>query len=283
MSLKKTFKKVVPITLATVSVCASMFAMTSCTTAKPEVTITLSFNGETYELDYTLYRNIAPATVQHFLELADAGYYNGLCIHDYQQTRWVTGGYTYSNGSLVEKDYFEAVRGLELTQTVWYDAERTDPAYTVYGEFESNGFDVQNGDLREQFGCLTMYYTAKGDVDRKVTVKRNDGDGYVKKDYAANSATSLFYIHVSSTGSDIQNYCTFALLSDEGKAKLSELQSDITEFIESTYGADGTSEDFAPSKEVTVNTDDRYAEESEVDYSVPETPIIVQSVKVTKW
>ena len=45
--------------------------MTACETSRPEVQITLSFQGEEYELDYTLYRKIAPATVAHFLALAD--------------------------------------------------------------------------------------------------------------------------------------------------------------------------------------------------------------------
>ena len=56
----------------TVGACAlGMFA--GCTTQHPEVTITYSFNGKDYTVTYTLSRNDAPKTVQHFIELADAG------------------------------------------------------------------------------------------------------------------------------------------------------------------------------------------------------------------
>lgn len=283
MSFKKTMKKVSTVTLAAASLAMSAL-MSGCTTNRPEVEMTLSFNGESYTLEYTLFRKIAPKTVQHFLELADGEFYNGLCVHDYQSSRWVSGGYEYKNGALSEVDYFEEVSGLNLTQTVWYDADRTQATNMVYGEFEANDFEVTNGTLPQTFGSLTMYYTNKTDVDQKVTVERADGTGYTKKAYEYNSATSLFYISVSKSSLNNSSYCTFAKLDDSSVSELEELQAAIDEYIENEYGTDSTAtQDFAPTVDVTVNVDDKYADEEDVTYSVPKTPIVIESVKVTKW
>lgn len=75
---------------------------TACGTSKhPTARITIEFNGETYVIDYMLYRNMYPQTVQHFIELADAGFYNNMIIHDYKSSDWVTGAYSY-NGTVGE-------------------------------------------------------------------------------------------------------------------------------------------------------------------------------------
>ena len=74
----------------TIGGCAlGMFA--GCTTQHPEVTITYSFNNKDYAVRFVLSRNDAPKTVQHFLELADAGYYDGLCIHNYERDMLYSG------------------------------------------------------------------------------------------------------------------------------------------------------------------------------------------------
>ena len=187
----------------TLGACAlGMFA--GCTTKHPEVTITYSFNGKDYSVTYTLSRNDAPKTVQHFIELADAGYYDGMCIHDYTSNALYSGGYKLVDGELEEVDYFNVVKELEsekeitFTQSVWKDKDQSIPLYTVYGEFTGNG--VQNERSREyrhSEGALVMYYTpkvanGKGEID--VTVERADGgknnDGNVVQTvhYSTNSA-----------------------------------------------------------------------------------------------
>ena len=105
---------------------AAMF--TGCTTSNdPEVTITYSFNGEDYAVHYVLSRVDAPKTVQHFIELADAGFYDGLVVHDYQNYTMKAGGYRLVDGELVEVNYLEEVKRLEeekgitFTQSVWAD------------------------------------------------------------------------------------------------------------------------------------------------------------------
>ena len=122
----KVFKKVISGVLATASAFACVAMFSGCETNYPKVQMEIEFNGKSYTLNYNLNRKVAPTTVAHFLHLAGTGYYDGLCVHDFSSSKWVTGGYSYTNGKLVEKDYFAAVRGIELTHTVWYDADRTD-------------------------------------------------------------------------------------------------------------------------------------------------------------
>ena len=116
MKMKKTMKKVIGAALASACVFASATTFAGCTTSHPEVQMKIEFNNKTYTLEYKLYRKIAPATVQHFMDLVDANYYDGLCVHDYQTNRWYTGGYEYDAdntevyGGLVEKNYFDAVK-----------------------------------------------------------------------------------------------------------------------------------------------------------------------------
>ena len=160
---------------------AALFA--SCTTSNyPEVTITYSFNGEDYAVTYRLSRVDAPRTVQHFIELADAGFYDGMVVHDYQDYTIKSGGYRLEDGELVEVDYLSEVQrleeeqGIEFTQSVWADEERTIPLYSVYGEFSANGVENENGkEYVHEAGALVMYYTDKGSGNEQVWVERADG------------------------------------------------------------------------------------------------------------
>ena len=63
-------KKVISSILATTAIFGCIGTLTACETAHPEVCITVAFEWEEYELNYTLYRKFAPATVSHFLTLA---------------------------------------------------------------------------------------------------------------------------------------------------------------------------------------------------------------------
>ena len=160
MKLKRLISTVLAMTA--VSACTATFA--SCESARPEVKITLSFQGENYELDYVLYRKIAPATVAHFLALADEGYYDKMCVHDYSDARLYTGGYKYQagaeNGGLVYENYYDFVKTHDVPKTV-FDVVTGAPTYTLYGEFATNSFEVENGNLNEEFGSLGMFYTEK--------------------------------------------------------------------------------------------------------------------------
>jgi cyclophilin family peptidyl-prolyl cis-trans isomerase len=247
----------------------------------------VTFNGESYILNYELYRKIAPSTVQHFLDLANANYFANLCIHNYTENKWYTGGYTYSKasdtyGGLQEKNYFESVASLKLTSTVWTNDDKATSTNTVYGEFEANGFKVSSGAINQSFGSLTMYYTPK-DVTNKVYTKRSDGKGYDWKSYKYNSATSLFYFSMSATTvAAAKNYCTFATLKDNSVEILRDLKGAIADYIEEQKEND-EEYTFTQSYEVPVDAGDSFVEGGEISYEVPASPIIIEWISVIKY
>ena len=277
----KNFKRWISTALTITGVCVSAATFTACETPHPEVQITLSFNDESYTLDYVLYRNITPATVNHFLALAENSYYDGLCIHDYTSSAWYTGAYTYENEKLVYKKYFEEVADY-IPQTVWLDSEKQNPTYTLYGEFESNNFTVSNGALSKAFGSLVMYYSDKN-TDSEVYVQRNQDGTLAPRGYEYNSATSQFSISLSETSSSSKDYCVFATLKDGSVSVLKALQQAITDYISDTYGEDKN--DFVTKTQMEIDEDDEMLDGngSVVSYDVPNDPIVVKSVKVKKY
>ena len=282
---KNIIKKTLCLTLAVTSACASLAALTACETSHPKVEMVLEFNEKTYTLEYNLNRNLTPATVRHFLELFDANFYNGLCIHDYQATSWCTGVYEYKeeDNSLVYRSYLDAVKKIEtkgsFVPTVWNDEAKTDPTYTLYGEFKANNFKVKNGSVTNGFGALTMRYTDKGDfADTRVWGQRSDGKGVDPKEYGYNSATSMFSINVSTVSNPYDNYCTFAELDKDSVDVLKDLQDAISDYV-----GEGNEDDFAVDMEAIINEEDAYANESGVFYQTPVKPITISSMTVTKW
>lgn len=286
----KRLKKTMTAALCCALVFTQAAALSSCTTSHPEVQMKLSFNDKTYTLDYELYRKIAPSTVTHFLELADAEYYDGLCVHNYTESKWYMGGYSFdenktSHGGLTEKNYFESVKGLKLTSTVWQDEEKQHSTNTLYGEYSVNGFKVKSGALQQSFGSLTMYYTSKSEVIGKVFTKRSDGKGVDMKDYRNNSATSLFYLSASTTTSAASSsYCTFATLKSDSKSALEDLKEAIADYIEAQT-EENSEYAFAPSVEgIPSDTGDAFMDGGEErTYAVPLKPIVIKSVRVKKY
>lgn len=280
----KNLKRFISTALAITGVCACTATLTACETPHPEVQITLSFNDETYTLDYVLYRNITPATVNHFLALAENKYYDGLCVHDYTSDALYTGAYSYANEQLVYKNYFDTVASYNnMPQTVWLDSEKTSPTYTLYGEFESNHFSVENGDLSESFGALVMYYSDK-DTESEVYVQRNQDGKLAPRSYKKNSATSQFYISLSESNSSNNDYCVFATLKENSVSVLESLQTAIADYISDTYGEDEDA-DFVTETPMEIDEDDEIlgGKGSNVTYDVPNEPIVVTSVKVKKF
>ena len=103
--MKKAMKKILCGALCLTACLGSAFSFSACETSKPEVEMEIEFNGNTYTLEYTLYRKIAPATVNHFIALAENGYYDGLCVHNYTSSKMYTGAYKYENDNLVYQKY----------------------------------------------------------------------------------------------------------------------------------------------------------------------------------
>lgn len=289
-----------------------MFA--ACTSDHPEVTITYSFNGQDYAVGYVLSREDAPETVQHFIELADAGFYDGTVIHSYDSVMMYGGGYVIEDGVLKEKDYFDFVKkyeeeheGFAFTQSV-FKTDKTTPLYTVVGEFPKAGRGPQSSKYYHSKGALVMYYHNYDESNKftyDVYVERADGGdanegekGDVKR-YLYNSATSLFYTFLGDSNYERdQNYAVFGKTADY-TGEMAPLISAISEY--SSTLAEGKS--FALEYDdlravlgrrlylfrlVQGNDPDfealRYNYVEATDFKTPlDMPITVTSVKVNKY
>lgn len=294
--MRKTLKKITCGILAAISVFGCAATLTACETSHPEVEMKVEFNGETYTLAYKLYRKVAPQTVEHFLWLADNGYYDGLCVHDYdsEASRFYTGAYSLAEAEddadgFVYKKYYETIAGYknygDFPVSVWMEQDKKTPTYTLKGEFKDNNFRVESGALKETFGSLTMYYygiDSEEVAEQKVYMIRADGKDPSKCDYQYNYTTSMFYISLSTTTKTNTAYCTFATLQEDSKSVLEGLQADLNEYIEEHYSDENP---FTENKTVTICEDDPFLGEHSVAevFSVPKAPIVIKKVKVTKF
>ncbi|MGN0803828.1 MAG: peptidylprolyl isomerase, partial [Candidatus Coproplasma sp.] len=202
--------------------------VSGCNTDHPEAQITISYNDADYVLEYKMYRNMYPQTVQHFIELADNGFYNNMIVHNYQSSYWFTGGYSYDADSYAEAvagdendrlDYYEAVSkeyeysqladpdNGKITPSVYEDyigGQYVKPLNTLIGEFSNNQHKIDNGALTNGFGNLSMYYTSKnvGKVENQnVWLNKTGSQPGVKGTYNYNSATSIFRIQTGTSTS----------------------------------------------------------------------------------
>ena len=289
---KKIFKKIACGALAAISVfgCASSF--TACKTSHPQVTMQIEFNGETYNLKYKLYRKVAPKTVEHFLWLAENGYYDGLCIHDYdaKALKMYAGAYSATadkESGLEYKEYYKTIATYEnyasFPHSVWEDSKQEKPLYTLYGEFyEGTSFEVENGKLQQSFGSLTMYYediSTYSTASNSVWIQKNSDDAMAEKEYKYNSATSKFFISLSTGKTPSNVYCTFATLKND--SVLEDFQDDLNAYIEEYYA----DESFVTERSIAVNSDDKVVGHFDIEkkFEIPKEPIVINYVKVTKY
>lgn len=321
--LRKTIARAACFLLAALLLVGTVFMFTSCQSSNPKVTITVSFNNRTYNLEYRLYRKFFPATVQHFIELADAGYYNGLCFHDYDEAVGMfTGGYVYDEASsgntntrgLVGREYFSWIEenDVELTQTVFAHVDdgnvpdQSTGLNTVAGEFGQNNYSIENNEKNygaKKEGSLVMYYNGdakEGIRNTNVTVRRNtrraeddatgitgDARWYETRSYIYNSATSLFYISFESESSVSSEYCVFGeLYNDDAEEMYDSLMAAIDSYI-SSIDADTEDEEDPFTEEATMNieTGDWYYADYNLraTYDVPVRPIVIEQVRVDRY
>lgn len=283
--------------------------MSACSTDHPEAKITVNYDGTQYVLNYRLYRNMYPRTVQHFIELADNGFYDNTIVHDYSSSSYMRmGGYSY-----VENDEYnyataydggvDEMRGYlenasleqaysvladpaagKVTPTVYVDYEDGkyyDPLNTLIGEFSNNQHKIENGALKSAFGCLRMYYSPKNTDTIKKSPILNNGrvrvdngrDLGVEGEYRYNSATSLLSIQLSNPSSPTtdSSYCIFASLQNTDV--LTELTTAIRNNLRTL------------SVPVTIDNYDAIlgANANSATYSVSKTPIKIVSVSITKY
>ncbi len=306
---KKLLRRIALTASAAVIAAGTVGMLSACSSDHPEVTVTYSFEGKEYKVEYVLSRHDAPRTVTHFIELADAGYYDGqFIVHDFTDEYLMTGGYRLGTDSdLEEVNYFAAVEKLEgdlgitFTQSVWRTAgssenvQKGDGLYTVYGEIAPK-FKVEGGtEYSHTQGALVMYYSDKGKYNGNVTIERadggknNNGEPLEAQSYSLNSATSLFYTqlsastpssHKDSEGND--KYCVFGKVKD-----YSVLEEGLLAAIE-TYKAN-LADDATFTRTVTVDLnvnepfDDLKTMGLEATFEMPVEPIRLVSVEVTKY
>ena len=80
------------------------------------------------DIEIELYPEIAPITVQNFINLVNKGFYNGLTFHRVIKGFMIQGGCPRGNGT-------------------------GGPGYTIKGEFKSNGID---NPLKHERGVISM-------------------------------------------------------------------------------------------------------------------------------
>lgn len=301
MKFKKLARIMCTLALAGAAVAVSA-TMTGCKNGHAEAEITIEYDGVSYVLEYTLYRNMYPQTVQHFIELADTGFYNNTIIHDYQTSNWYGGGYKYiaddyaaaydegkdglreyldwqnEDGACKEKEYYnlaDPAKGV-ITPTVYdsiSEGKYVNPYRTLIGEFSSNQHKIENGALKNSYGALKFYYQSiTGDEGKKHVYLNKEGSGFgVQGEYRYNCATSLFSIQTGTSTSSDSTHCIFATL-------------DNTDTLKSLRTAVQKSYDYTDVKLYVNNYDEILGpNKSETSYRLTKKPIIVKSVRITKY
>ena len=296
---------------ATVACVAATAAGCSAETDHPEVSITYEFNGKTYVIEYTLYRNMYPNTVRHFLELTESGFYNNTVIHDMGGNDWFGGAYEYSKGEYAsytengddamkeyyetyskESAYYDLFNAGKLSTSVYgniaYSGETQilDSKYkmaTLIGEFSDNQHSIDKGALTAEYGCLKMYYSNKETKD-KVFVTPASG-GIAHSDYSKNCATYVFGVQVGTTSTYVASqYCVFAKIKDD--SALEKFVEAVEDYNEEAYGT--TVADHYTQPKVEVDKMESFSKEAadkgiEETFRSPKTAIIIKSVKIVKY
>ncbi|MDE6557507.1 MAG: peptidylprolyl isomerase, partial [Clostridia bacterium] len=233
MNFKKLGRAI--LTLAVAGAALAVPFASGCTNSHPEAEIKIEFMGKSYVLEYKMYRNMYPQTVKHFIELADQNFYDNTIIHNYENSYWYGGGYSYAEseteGELSykaafeggvneirnylddvskEKAYFDLAdpaKGL-ITPSVYrsfHDGKPTDPLRTLIGEFSSNQHKINKGALKASFGSLRMNYSSKTDDKAKSRfyLDKTGSAAGVMGEYRYNSTTSLFTIQTGTSTSTV--------------------------------------------------------------------------------
>lgn len=301
MRLKNLGRAVSILVLAATAAVSSTGIMSGCNNGHAGAEITIEYDGVSYVLEYTMYRNMYPQTVQHFIELADNHFYDNTIIHDYQTSNWYGGGYSYLNGDVEageisytqsyatdslleylqtaskEREYFnlaDPAKGI-ITPTVYASVSNgklVNPYRTLIGEFTSNQHKIENGALRNSYGALKFYYTSiSRDEGKKHVYLDKYGSAFgVQGDYRYNCATSLFSIQTGTSTSTDSTHCIFATL-------------DNTDTLRSLRTAVTKSYDYEDVNVYVSNYDEVLVDKSEATYRLTKKPIIVKSVRITKY
>lgn len=311
--IKNVFKKLIfGAALAGVVAATAFSAACTIETVHPSARITVEFNSQTYELDYTLYRNMYPNSVRHFIELADGGFYDDMVVHDYTTTDWYSGAYAY-NGEAYgsssntesfsqyledtskESAYYDLFSAGKLTPSVYSrlgydekkDEEVTSSEYalpTLMGEFYSNiSQEITSGALSADYGTLKYYYYAKSGKNKVYVTPTSDQ--IINADYKYNCATSVLALQISqSSGIGSEKYSTFGKMPDV--SELDRLVEDVSDYLTTNFGTSTTDQTYSVS--ATVDSRESFSSETadkdiETTFHMPKSAIVIRSVKITKY
>lgn len=294
-----TLGKVFSVVLAVFLLVGVAFAFVGCESDYPQIRITIQFNDndsdtdDTYVLNYRLSRKMYKQTVNHYIELIDAGFYDGTVIHDYQSNRMVGGGYTYND---VENDDYrdlaslaEAYDALSLTPTVWADEEYTQALNTLYGETAANGHGIDGeGAYTNEKGALGTYtYLDSSELPTPKPVvsahKTSDGSDRKNIPYQYNAVTSMFYLYTGSSASADSNFCVFGVLADDDSStRFDELLSAISSY---TSTMKEEHEDYVFTEVQDMRIDDAMTEFGyyTAEFNIPKVKIVIESIEVTSY
>lgn len=311
------------IVIGLVSALVVTFSATAASACKietehPQVEITYEFDSKTYAVKYTLYRNMYPNTVRHFIELTENKFFDNTIIHNYSSNDWFTGGYEYNETSYSTlsgnasqmSEYFEQYSKEDAYVKLFNDGLLTPSVYSNYsyvnkgddrvqvvkeedalpyvmGEFNNNiKQEIENGALTAEYGSLKMFYYQKTST-QKVYVTPVHDQRIFTADYKKNCATSVFAIQTGSSSSYSANdYTVFGVL--ESDDVFEDLLDAISDYKSDNYGST-TSSSFTLSTTARVDNLDNFSNKAEADkgksetFNVPLQPIIIQNVRVTKY
>ncbi len=306
-------KKLLMCVALSATVCMAATA-TGCSaeTDHPVVSITYEFDSKSYVVEYTLYRNMYPNTVRHFIELTENGFYNGTVIHDMESNDWFGGAYAYDKDAYADRvtgadamsDYYsdeniskelkynELFTAGKLTSTVYSNitysgtTQKVDKQYkmpTLIGEFSENQHSIEKGALTAEYGCLKMYYSVK--TTKQKVYATPTSDQIMFGDYSKNCATYVFGVQVGTTSTYVASkYCVFATIKDS--SKLENLVTAVEDYNNEKYGT--TSSDHYLETEVEVDRLESFSDE-DADKSIvetfrsPKTAIVIKNVKVVSY
>ena len=291
--------KVFSVVLAVFLLVGVAFAFVGCESDYPQIRITIQFNDndsdtdDTYVLNYRLSRKMYKQTVNHYIELIDAGFYDGTVIHDYQSNRMVGGGYTYND---VENDDYrdlaslaEAYDALSLTPTVWADEEYTQALNTLYGETAANGHGIDGeGAYTNEKGALGTYtYLDSSELPTPKPVvsahKTSDGSDRKNIPYQYNAVTSMFYLYTGSSTSADSNFCVFGVLADDDSStRFDELLDAIDAYEQAMQDED---DNYSFTEVQDMRIDDAMTEFGyyTAEFNIPKVKIVIESIEVTSY
>lgn len=315
---KKLVKKLA-VAATLVGMAATLTASAACKieSKHPKVRITVEFNSEVYELDYTLYRNMYPNTVRHFIELAENGVYDDVLVHDNRSVDWLSGGYSYNaeeytaaadinayadylHEHSVEQKYMDLFHAGAFTPTVYsrYEFNEKDEQVlvqdsalpTLIGEFYDNiKQEIEKGALTAEMGTLKMFYYSKESSDKKVVNKAHvtptDDQIIWNADYKNNCATTVFAMQMAGASALSETkYCVFGKM--DSTSALTKLMDAVAD-----YYVDDEDTMTIEVQEVSVDSllDSEVAglgiavAGTEQKFNLPSLPIVIKSVKVTKY